>query len=1520
MNLTPIARTALLMSCLLVASVSTSPANPMHNASLLLGATLPSANGACVWEGGSGLLPQCQQEDCTKDGGMAECTEPEIVPPFNRPASDADGDSYIYSLCDEAGPYMYRVAAWCEAAGGDWIVTPTLDCINLPGVVVGGAGTMLKDEAAMIPISTDFETRIQNPCSSLTIDEAGWGAGGTSLHCWNNPTVIKNGFILSDRKHADFSSEAYRSGDTCVTAHSEERVYMRRDRDLVCPAGYKTRTRADQRVECYRTMAGLCPTYGNPVSPISGAKLQTESDYRAGGIGGLEFTRYYNSQGYFRLSTESRMEQPMGHLWRHTYQRSLHLYDVQTHALGVAHRPNGFLLHFDETGKEIHNRDGAAARLTAVSNPPVAWELKLADDSVESYDASGRLLSIVTRAGLTTTMTWTSGKLTAVTDNFGRALTLAYTARGQVASVTQPDTAVIAYTYDEADRLALVTYPGAGIREYHYEDNTYFRDGLTGITDENNDRYATWSYSAGKAINSHHAGGVDNYDFYYSNGGGVVVDPRGVHRDLYFATVGGVERLTSTSQPCPTCGSGTVQSTTYDANGNVETTKDFNGNRTNYTFDATRNLETSRTEGLTSTGGTTAVTRTITRTWHSTFRLPATITEPDGNGGSRVTTFTYDSDGNLLERETTAGSLSRAWNYTYDSVGRMLTEDGPRTDVSDVTTYTYYANNASCVACRGQLHTVTNALGHVTTYADYDANGRATRVTDPNGVVTALSYHARGWPTQRTQAYGTGAAETTQTTYDDAGLVIRMTQPDGSYIDFDHDAAHRVVGETDPLGNTTQRTLDGQGNEVAYAAFDPLGVKRVASSRVYDTLGRLTKEIGAYGDTTEYGYDANNNQIAVIDPAGGMMTTSYDALNRPVKAVDAEGGIMLTGYDAANQVRTITDPNGLVTTYGYDALGNRTSLTSPDTGVTTMTVDDAGNTLTSTDARSITTTTDYDALNRPLERVSGSGGGAVTIDYEYDTGTNGKGQMTGVAGGGSTIALTYDALGRTLSSSETIGATTRAIDYQYNSGRLTNITYPGGTVASYSFDAAGRISGVDNKGTPLLSSVSYVPFGAMDGFTFSHGPVVQRHHDLAGRTDVLTTKPYSANLTTTAYEYDALSRLVRAQVSNNRDFRYGYDATGNRTSSALNSAVTSYSYVANSHRLDETTGAVAQSYDYDAVGNTVERGGNTLTYDARGRLVDHVGDSYVINALGQRVQKIVGGSATAFVYDAAGTLLGEYDDAAGSAAEYIYLNGVPVGVNAGPSPALTRYAIYADQLGTPRAIEQINIAEIVWEWSITGAPFGEDAEGPDPDDFATPLSPSAVPFATKLRFPGQYLDEESGLHYNYFRDYDPVIGRYAESDPIGLSGGATTYSYAMTNPVRLIDPFGLMVCQKKWTLITWYCDVGPGSDWPEMKRRSSRRVGSGDAAMANGSDRSTGSGPRPYNYGCKVKVYNLLIEDVRDYERTIHDTGAGWNWTHHDVPADQWVDIWVPECSRARRLGKQWRLVEVCCDPCRNRP
>lgn len=109
--------------------------------------------------------------------------------------------------------------------------------------------------------------------------------------------------------------------------------------------------------------------------------------------------------------------------------------------------------------------------------------------------------------------------------------------------------------------------------------------------------------------------------------------------------------------------------------------------------------------------------------------------------------------------------------------------------------------------------------------------------------------------------------------------------------------------------------------------------------------------------------------------------------------------------------------------------------------------------------------------------------------------------------------------------------------------------------------------------------------------------------------------------------------------------------------------------------------------------------------------------------------------------------------------------------------------LHGDHLGTPRvATNEANV--VVWRNLPTGEPFGMalPEEDPDGDGRATVIN---------LRFLGQYFDRETGLHYNYFRDYDPATGRYVQSDPIGLRGGINPYVYVENAPTMFTDPEGL---------------------------------------------------------------------------------------------------------------------------------
>ena len=284
------------------------------------------------------------------------------------------------------------------------------------------------------------------------------------------------------------------------------------------------------------------------------------------------------------------------------------------------------------------------------------------------------------------------------------------------------------------------------------------------------------------------------------------------------------------------------------------------------------------------------------------------------------------------------------------------------------------------------------------------------------------------------------------------------------------------------------------------------------------------------------------------------------------------------------------------------------------------------------------------------------------------------------------------------------------------------------------------------------------------------------------------------------------------------------------------------------------TASTSVTHQYDAAGNLQSDGLHQYHYDSQGRLQsartgqgeDAPTTRYAHNALGQRVFKTEPlyaaasskGAPTdsllddeeedpgllqilrdfftrlwspsksdaehlgwAYVYDEDGSLLGEYGMGGAQSAgqsQYIYLPTAQ-----GPIPIAAEidnrlYAIHTDHLGTPRRLTQAD-GQAAWQWAYP--PYGDEAptlgakrftnETTNPTTGATNIAP--VRF--NLRYPGQYFDAESGLHYNYFRSYDPRTGRYTQTDPIGLDGGWNRYSYVGGNPLSFVDPDGLQVRQ-----------------------------------------------------------------------------------------------------------------------------
>jgi YD repeat-containing protein len=449
--------------------------------------------------------------------------------------------------------------------------------------------------------------------------------------------------------------------------------------------------------------------------------------------------------------------------------------------------------------------------------------------------------------------------LISVTDDFGRSLQFTYNNSSKLSIVTQPDGRSISYQYDSTNRLSTVTYPDSSSRTYIYNEAAYtgnasFPFALTGIIDENNSRFATFRYDGfGRAVGSEHAGGADKITISNSDSGQIpmLVDAKGTAVAMQSQSVLGVPRAVSASVKYSYCGAES-KSAEVDAAGNFVSRTDFQDNKTCYGYDPARNLETARLEGALPSESCATVlatppsrpdVRKMTTTWNASYRLPATIVEP-APGGTKTTNFTYDGSGNLTQKSITApandgtgNTISRTWNWTYASLGRVLTAADPD---HKTTTTTYYTDNDPDLGKRGNVQTITNAAGHVTQITAYDPDGRPLSITDPNGLITTLTHHPRGWLTS-----GQVGTELTSYAYDGVGQLTKVTLPDGSYLQYTYDAAHRLTQINDSLNNRIAYTLDAMGNRIQEQTFDPSTILSRTRQQVFDSLNRLHQSVGA---------------------------------------------------------------------------------------------------------------------------------------------------------------------------------------------------------------------------------------------------------------------------------------------------------------------------------------------------------------------------------------------------------------------------------------------------------------------------------------------------------------------------------------------------------------------------------------------------------------------------------------------------------------------------------------------------
>ncbi len=715
-------------------------------------------------------------------------------------------------------------------------------------------------------------------------------------------------------------------------------------------------------------------------------------------------------------------------------------------------------------------------------------------------------------------------------------------------------------------------------------------------------------------------------------------------------------------------------------------------------------------------------------------------------------------------------------DYVFDTNNNRVTAGYDALSRLTSLTHSSGASIAIVYNAANLITSVTDSAGRRTTYG-YDAtNTYLTTVTTSDAKITRYSYQTTGAAQIRHAMLSIERGGTTQFfTYDNNGrLDASSFTGNTQLVDYGYNSTGLVTVDEDvTVAGVTSLYFDHHGQVAKFV--DPLGN---ISTNEFDKDLRLSKTVSTTGETNNFKWFSHGNLQSITDELGFTTSFTYDNPFRQLTSfTDAKGNRTSYTYDDKGNLLTTVYPNGTVEslgsytlsglpgnstnrrgqllTYTFNSLGQVTRQTFADGSVVTFTYDGRGNVSTAADS-SGTTRYDYNFATDGdrLKRITYPNG--RFLDYTYDT----FGRRIRITDqDGFVTKYEYDSVGRLLRLRDS--ADVVLLTYGYDAaGRLSRSDKGNGTFTTYEYDAAGQLLSLKNwrNATSLNSKFDY-------------------SYDVLGRRVSMTTLDGSWS-----YTYDGIGQLIRAvyasantSLTPNQDLQYFYDATGNRTRTVSNGVTTLYT--ANNMNQYVTVGGVAQSYDAD--GNLTFDGVNTYRWDQLNQLIFVSGPQgvteYEYDAFGNRTAKVENGVRTAYLVDPIGlsSVMAEYKAGALNPVRNVYGLGL-----AARQVGNDRYFFDFDALGSTAGISS---SSGTYANSYYYTPFGKST---------AKISSLDNPF----HFVGQFgvQLELNGMQFMRARYYKTDDGRFANQDPIRLSGGQTNYySYVDNEPTSITDSSGL---------------------------------------------------------------------------------------------------------------------------------
>ena len=816
--------------------------------------------------------------------------------------------------------------------------------------------------------------------------------------------------------------------------------------------------------------------------------------------------------------------------------------------------------------------------------------------------------------------------------------------------------------------------------------------------------------------------------------------------------------------------------------------------------------------------------------------------------------FTYNSDGSVKQRRvnptTCVATDGITTNYLYDGDGQLTEEN------------TENIGNSSAPNRRRQLQlysfgipelevlpvTVTamsdvrinrniTALGLVEWEEDgrqgvnfrtqylYDGLKRVTSIDPPVGLTTTITYAADG--SLATVSRGSGADLRSFTTSFD-GFGRKRTWTDVQRDDEE-------TTSYDNLGRKTQTQLSAGGTP--------------ADVHIFDDLERLT--LIDHPDTFSIDYSYSGNSVTVTDEDNDSTILNYEAFGDPSDrrlktVVDAESRTWTYGYHSSyGLLSSVTSPSGSQSdrSFTYTTRQFLDLETHPETGQIDHGYSNAGDRVSTSKGGGVLVAYKYDGPGR-LWTVDAPMGTA-DVEFIYDQASN----PTRIENVDARYVQTFDGAKRQTQRVATLGGGAYTSGYSWDGhDRLQTVTYPSGRTVTYTYDAEGRVDGVDTSaGSSYVTSITYRAHGGVDVITYGNGAFSDFDYDTRLRPTFIHTQErdldldydpasridvWSTNGIARTFTYDDLGRIDSATGPRGEVLDFLHNAVGNRTSLVINGVTETYTYSSSTQRLSSVTGGYTASYLYDAQGRLTSSPAGTFTWTALDRLATvssgSTNASYAYDGEGRRVKATVNGAVRWFVLDPWGKILAEYDGAEALLIEHIYLGEKRIASRL-PDAAGTRAYVQHDPLGSSWIVTSGTGSPYqIWDYWPFGRPVGifDDLSGseepelsvcPDPsepagdhvfcDNFESGNSAAwtcttgvdsacnAPPGALfESLFTGKKLDAETGLFYFEARHLDPRIGRLTSPDqgPLVFENPQTfnRYAYATNNPLKYDDPDG----------------------------------------------------------------------------------------------------------------------------------